>query len=45
MRQAVKRTWDTSRKSVLRIPTRTIPLGKRFWPLADEEKHEIDGFL
>jgi uncharacterized protein (DUF2252 family) len=30
------------RKSVFEDTNPTIPLGKRFWPLADEEKHEIE---
>jgi uncharacterized protein (DUF2252 family) len=42
MRQAVKRTWDHLAKDRLEDTHPTIPLGKRFWPLADEEKREIE---
>jgi len=42
MRQAVKRTWEHLAKERLEDAHPTIPLGKRFWPLADEEKHEIE---
>jgi uncharacterized protein (DUF2252 family) len=42
MRQAVKRTWEHLAKERLEDTHPTIPLGKRFWPLADEEKHEIE---
>src|ERR1700736_1419483 len=40
MRQAVKRTWDHPAKERLEDTHPTIPLGKRFWPVADEEKRE-----
>jgi len=42
MRQAVKRTWDHLAKERLKDTRPTIPLGKRFWPLADDEKREIE---
>jgi uncharacterized protein (DUF2252 family) len=42
MRQAVKRTWEYLAKERLEDTHPTIPLGKRFWPLADEEKREIE---
>jgi len=42
MRQAVKRTWAHLAKERLEDTHPTIPLGKRFWPLADEEKREIE---
>jgi uncharacterized protein (DUF2252 family) len=42
MRQAVKRTWDHLAKERLEDTRPTIPLGKRFWPLADDEKREIE---
>jgi uncharacterized protein (DUF2252 family) len=42
VRQAVKRTWDHLAKERLEDTHPTIPLGKRFWPLADEEKREIE---
>ena len=45
MRQAVKRTWDHPAKERLEDTHPTIPLGKRFWPVADEEKREIERFF
>jgi uncharacterized protein (DUF2252 family) len=45
MRQAVKRTWDHLAKERLEDTHPTIPLGKRFWPVADEEKREIERFF
>jgi hypothetical protein len=41
MRQAVKRT-DHLAKERLENTHPTIPRGKRFWPLADEQKREIE---
>ena len=40
MRQAVKRTWDHLAKERLEDTHPTIPLGKRFWPVADEERRD-----
>jgi len=45
MRQAVKRTWEHLAKERLEDTHPTIPLGKRFWPVADEEKREIERFF
>jgi uncharacterized protein (DUF2252 family) len=45
MRQAVKRTWDHLAKERLEDTHPTIPLGRRFWPVADEEKRQIERFF
>jgi uncharacterized protein (DUF2252 family) len=42
MRKAVKRTWAQLAKERLEDTKPTIPLGKSFWPLSDDEKHEIE---
>jgi uncharacterized protein (DUF2252 family) len=41
MRQAVGRTWDHLAKERLEDSSPTIPLGKRFWPISEEERDEI----
>ena len=41
----VKRTWDHIAKERLEDTHPTIPLGRRFWPVADEEKREIERFF
>jgi uncharacterized protein (DUF2252 family) len=42
MRQAVGRTWAHLAKERLEDTKPTIPLGKRFWPVSETEKHEIE---
>jgi uncharacterized protein (DUF2252 family) len=42
MRQAVERTWDHLAKERLEDTSPTIPLGKRFWPISEDERHEIE---
>ena len=42
MRKAVKRTWAQLAKDRLEDTKPTIPLGKSFWPLSDDEKREIE---
>src|SRR5271156_2469826 len=42
MRQAVGRTWAHLAKERLEDTKPTIPLGKRFWPVSEEEREEIE---
>jgi uncharacterized protein (DUF2252 family) len=42
MRQAVERTWTHLAKERLQDTKPTIPLGKRFWPLGEEERCELE---
>jgi uncharacterized protein (DUF2252 family) len=42
MRQAVGRTWAHLAKERLEDTSPTIPLGKRFWPISEEEREEIE---
>ena len=42
MRQAVGRTWDHLAKERLEDTNPTIPLGKRFWPISQDERREIE---
>jgi uncharacterized protein (DUF2252 family) len=42
MRQAVRRTWSHLARERIEDTKPTIPLGKRFWPLAIEEKQQIE---
>jgi uncharacterized protein (DUF2252 family) len=42
MRQAVGRTWAHLAKERLEDTSPTIPLGKRFWPISEEERGEIE---
>jgi uncharacterized protein (DUF2252 family) len=42
MRQAVRRTWTHLAKERLEDTSPTIPLGKRFWPISEEETREIE---
>jgi uncharacterized protein (DUF2252 family) len=42
MRQAVERTWNHLAKERLEDTKPTIPLGKRFWPLSEGERREIE---
>jgi uncharacterized protein (DUF2252 family) len=41
MRTALRRKWKHLAKERIEDTTPTVPLGKRFWPLAEEEKEEI----
>ena len=42
MRQAVGRTWDHLAKERLEDTSPTIPLGKRLWPISEDERREIE---
>jgi uncharacterized protein (DUF2252 family) len=42
MRKAVKRTWAQLAKERIEDTKPTIPLGKSFWPLTDDERREIE---
>ena len=42
MRQAVGRTWEHIAKERLEDSSPTIPLGKRFWPISEDERREIE---
>lgn len=42
MRQAVDRTWKHLAKERLEDMSPTIPLGKRFWPISEDERGEIE---
>ena len=42
MRQAVARTWDHLAKERLEDTSPTIPLGRRFWPISEDERREIE---
>ncbi len=42
MRQAVGRTWEHLAKERLEDTSPTIPLGKQFWPISEDERHEIE---
>jgi uncharacterized protein (DUF2252 family) len=41
MKDALRRNWKHLAKERIENTKPTIPLGKRFWPLSKEEKHEI----
>ncbi len=41
MRQAVDRTWKHLAKERLEDTSPTIPLGKQFWPISEDERKEI----
>jgi uncharacterized protein (DUF2252 family) len=41
MKDALRRKWKHLAKERIENTEPTIPLGKRFWPLSREEKHEI----
>jgi uncharacterized protein (DUF2252 family) len=41
MRQAAARTWKHLAKERLEDTSPVIPLGKRFWPISDEERQQI----
>src|SRR5437868_13371925 len=40
--RSLKRTWAQLAKERLEDTRPTIPLGKSFWPLPDDERHEIE---
>jgi uncharacterized protein (DUF2252 family) len=42
MKNALRRKWKHLAKERIENTKPTIPLGKRFWPLSKEEKHEIN---
>jgi uncharacterized protein (DUF2252 family) len=42
MKQALKRTWGQLARERIDGPKPQIPLGKRFWPLAQEERQAIE---
>lgn len=42
MRQAIGRTWKHLAKDRIKDIRPTIPLGKRFWPLTDEERAAVE---
>jgi uncharacterized protein (DUF2252 family) len=42
MRQAVGRTWEHLAKERLEDTSPTIPLGRRFWPISEDERREIE---
>jgi uncharacterized protein (DUF2252 family) len=42
MRQAVGRTWDHLARERIEDTSPTIPLGKRFWPISEDERREIE---
>jgi uncharacterized protein (DUF2252 family) len=41
MKTALKRKWKDLAEERIEDTTPTIPLGKRFWPLSEEEREEI----
>jgi uncharacterized protein (DUF2252 family) len=41
MRKAVDRTWKHLARERIEDLEPTIPLGKRFWPLSEDEKHGV----
>ncbi len=45
MRRATKRAWKHLAKERLTDTRPTIPLGKRFWPVSDDERQAIDGLF
>jgi uncharacterized protein (DUF2252 family) len=42
MRRAAKRTWKELARERIGDTRPKIPLGKRFWPVSDEERREIE---
>jgi uncharacterized protein (DUF2252 family) len=42
MRAATSRSWKHLAKERIADPRPTIPLGKRFWPLSDDERHALE---
>lgn len=45
LRQATHRRWEHLAQERLEHVEPRIPLGKRFWPLSDEERHAIAGLV
>jgi uncharacterized protein (DUF2252 family) len=45
MRKAVKRTWAQLAAERIEDNKPTIPLGKSFWPLNSDERHEIESLF
>ncbi len=44
-RQASIATWRTLAEERIEDTSPKIPLGRRFWPVTDDEKHEIDALF
>ncbi len=45
LRQATRRRWEHLAQERLEHVEPKIPLGKRFWPLSDEERHGIEALM
>lgn len=45
MHEAIGRTWKHLAKERIKGVRPTIPLGKRFWPLSDEERDAVTGLF
>ena len=45
MKQAVRRTWQHLFEERLGDDRGTIPIGRRFWPLADDERAAIEALI
>ncbi|HEY1226503.1 MAG TPA: DUF2252 family protein, partial [Ramlibacter sp.] len=45
LRDACRRSWRHLAKERVRGDTVKLPLGKRFWPLSDRERKEVDELL
>lgn len=45
MRQAVSRTWKHLAKERIRDVRPTIPLGRKFWPLSEEERAAVEALF
>jgi uncharacterized protein (DUF2252 family) len=45
MREAAKRTWKELAKERIGDTRPTIPLGKKFWPISNEERRAIESLL
>lgn len=45
MKQALRRSWKHLLRERLDDTTPTIPLGSRFWPLADKERRALDAMM
>jgi len=45
MKAALKRNWKDLARERIEDTTPTIPLGKNFWPLADDEREGVDAIF
>lgn len=45
MKRALKRTWKQLAKERIKDTRPTIPLGKKFWPLSEEERQDIEALF